>query len=308
MKITRDEAKRLGFAKYLLNLGNREITRHEPLSSSGLLFYHDATELLLDIVSTHLNLTTKSCAFMEYWKLIKPPHIASPGLPQEKEFDKLNRARVALKHHGLHPSRSELGDFKGVVQRFFETTIKIVFDETLDSISLTEFISDNDVRELVTNATTALHGGDSYGATVKAAEAFDLLCKGALGRIGGRGRHDALLLPQIGNPPHIYRRENGPADSNAHEFFSSVKKALEALQDSVKVLSLGLDFQNYARFFALTPEVVTFLGGQTKVLDRHRGQKPEVSTADAEFCIEFVISSAFELQERAYTPPTFRSQ
>lgn len=306
MKITREEARRLAFAKYLLSLGNREIVRHEPLSSSALLFFHDATELLLDVIAAHVNVETKSCAFMEYWKIIKPPHIPSPGLPQKIEFDKLNRARVALKHHGLHPSRTQLNDFKETVFRFFNATLKLIFDESLDSISLAEFITNGEAREMISNAAIAIQEGDTYEATVKSAEAFDLLRKDALARIGGQGRHDALLLPKVGQPPYIFRFDGGPEDRRAREFFTDVKSAIEALQDTVKVLSLGLDFQRYARFHALTPEVITFVGGNTKVFDRHRGRKPEISAADAEFCVEFVISSAFEMQERFFSRPSFQ--
>lgn len=95
--------KRLAFIKYLYKLAVDQSKRPEPLCSASILTFHDAIELFLQLASEHLNVGKQQPSFMEYWDLISQK-LSNQELTQKESMRRLNRARVALKHHGTLPS------------------------------------------------------------------------------------------------------------------------------------------------------------------------------------------------------------
>jgi len=75
-----------------------------------------------------------------------------------------------------------------------------------------------------------------------------------------------------------------------------VIRSIEALQEAVKFLSLGLDYRRYVKFRLLTPYVVRF-GEKYKVIGTKRSPKWIPTAEDVHFCIDFIIESALTLQE-----------
>ena len=80
-------------------------------------------------------------------------------------------------------------------------------------------------------------------------------------------------------------------------FVDRVKESVEALQESVKILSLGLDYCRYAKFRLLTPIVLRMLGGSYHIQRIQRNSKGAPTKEDVQFCIDFIIESAIALQE-----------
>lgn len=54
--MTPEQARRLAFVKYLLNLGTSQAKQPEPPSSAALLMFHDAAELFLHLAAEHFNI------------------------------------------------------------------------------------------------------------------------------------------------------------------------------------------------------------------------------------------------------------
>jgi hypothetical protein len=81
------------------------------------------------------------------------------------------------------------------------------------------------------------------------------------------------------------------------DFIDKTKESVEALQEAVKILSLGLDYKRYARFRLLTPYVERYMNGNYNIVRMRRGSKEVPTDEEVQFCIDFVIESAIALQE-----------
>ncbi|MGH7409402.1 MAG: hypothetical protein ACREKF_15530 [Candidatus Methylomirabilales bacterium] len=296
--IAADEARRLAFVKYLLSLAGSHLKQPEPLACAALLMFHDATELFLQLASEHLDVGKPNLSFMEYWDLISPK-LSPDGLPQRESLRRMNKARVALKHYGMMPSRLDLDNFAVSVSRFFEQSTPLVFGVALDSISLLDFIASQSVRAALQRANAGLDAGDLQTGFAGCAEAFDELIRDYEDRKRGRfGRSPFFFGESMTflSASHI-GLDQDESDRRLGEFVDKVKQSVEALQEAMKVLSLGLDFRRYARFQLLTPMVVRMGNGNRRVYGWPTDRGAEVSRRDLSFCIDFVIESALRLQE-----------
>jgi len=88
-----------------------------------------------------------------------------------------------------------------------------------------------------------------------------------------------------------------PRGNKLADFIDRVKESIEAIQESVKILSLGLDYRRYAKFRLLTPIVqrTQGSGGINYVAQRVSNVNPTKEAVH--FCINFVVESAVTLQE-----------
>lgn len=59
---------------------------------------------------------------------------------------RLNRARVALKHHGTMPSKLDIEAFRGSTTNFFEDNTGIVFGIRFTDISLVDLVQCKDAK------------------------------------------------------------------------------------------------------------------------------------------------------------------
>jgi hypothetical protein len=70
------------------------------MCSAALLMFHDAVESFLLMTGEHLG-APSTYEFEKYWRLPLP---GGAVLPVQQGMTRLNKLRVALKHHGGHPS------------------------------------------------------------------------------------------------------------------------------------------------------------------------------------------------------------
>jgi len=69
--------------------------------------------------------------------------------------------------------------------------------------------------------------------------------------------------------------------------------SIKALQDSIKIICLGIDYRRYAKFRLLTPAVVVPPNTGEAYVSRHRGAP---TAREYQFCESFVIECAIHLQ------------
>src|SRR6266496_2895268 len=105
----------------------------------------------------------------------------------------------------------------------------------------------------------------------------------------------------------------------------AVRESIAALQRAVRYLSLGLDYRKLHRFSQYTPDFAVLSNGDINFFDEKTRRREDEKTRRREdektrrredekkwdtsvltqealdFCIEFVIESAFHLQEVDYT-------
>jgi len=232
--------------------------------------------------------------FLDYWDVISPK-LSSGDLPQRESMRRLNKARVALKHSGIHPAARELDSFASAVRSFFQESVPLIFGVTLDSISLADFVSCGSARTSLEGALACLGKGNLEEGFVACAEAFHGLIEDYEHRKCDQYYKSPFFFGERLTFLDSFHMRLAPGDDLAR-FVDRVKESIEALQEAVKVLSLGLDYRRYTRFQLLTPHIERTAGGYA-LLGSGKTRGLNVSKDDLSFCIEFVIESAFRLQE-----------
>ncbi len=197
--------RRLAFAKYLLATGIEKTKQPEPLATAGLLSLHDAVEFANHVAVEHLNANLpKRADFLDYWDVLD--QVLSPKvIPHRATMERLNKARVALKHHGTMPSRLDLESFVETARRFFMEMFPLVFGLDFHSVSMVEFIASPKAKSHVKLAQDHLRGGTLSDGFNEAAAAFsellfdfekntkDEMGRPLIGAAAHRSRIDALL-------------------------------------------------------------------------------------------------------------------
>jgi len=299
--ITLEESRRLAFSKYLLTLANAQSKQPEPLASAALLGFHDAIEFFLQVTSEKLNVGKPKIEFLEYWDLITPK-LAPNELPQRESMRRLNKARVALKHHGTHPSRLDMDDFCGATNRFMEQATQLVFGVSISEISLVQFVICEEARLKLIEAIKNLTEGKLADSCCLAALAFDALVSDYENRKRDQYHRSPFFFGEsLTFESSFFMGISG--DRKMSSFVDKVRESIEAMQKTIKMVSLGLDFRKFTRFNLLTPEIIHFIGGQRQIVNRF-AENYVLSADDASFCIDFVMESAFELQEFDFDVPT----
>ena len=233
---------------------------------------------------------------MEYWSLINPilKNRGKDELTQKISIDRLNGARVAFKHHGTPPSKSAIEGFRTSATNFFEENTLTVFDIEFSDISLIELVKYQATKNSLEEAQKMLKENKIEDSLDKVALAFAQLIDD----------YESKKRDEFGRSPFFFGESLTFLSSffmdirgNLGEFIDKVKEAIEALQDSVKILSLGLEYRRYAKFQLFTPIVLRMTGGKYEIQRIERGSKGTPSAEDVQFCIDFVVESAIALQE-----------
>jgi len=247
--------KRLAFIKYLLNVANNQSFQPEPIIATSILSFHDALELFLHLCSEELDIKAQKFSFLEYWDKLKPELLkrGKKELTQLESMRRLNKSRVALKHHGTLPSKLDIESFRVLANTFFEENCKNVFGIKVKDISLLELISYKRVKDYLQKALELYELPRETEAMANLAIAFEILL---------RDYEDSKKARHYQNSPFFFGKHMTflssfslglNNDPKLSEFVDSVKESIEAIQKVVKILSLGIDYRRYVRFSLLTP-------------------------------------------------------
>lgn len=291
--------KRLAFVKYLFTLAVEQSKAPEILAAASLLTFHDAIELFLQISSEYLNAKADQPNFMEYWNLISKK--TTKELPQKEAMRRLNKARVALKHNGIMSSKTDIESFRVTTEQFFIDASKLIYEIEFQDISLIEYVTPEESREHLKKAEQFL-AQDSYSeATQEIALSFEKMISA----------YESDKEMEFQSP--FFFGKDMTFLSSSHlgidrsdfgefaDFVDNVKESIEAMQKSIKILALGLDYKKYSKFMMHLPYVAKMLSGDYRVFE---GIHKKESTADKEyieFCIHFVIECSVKLNEFNYS-------
>jgi hypothetical protein len=293
-----EAVKRLAFIKYLYNVGVEQTRKPEPLCWISLLTFHDAVELFLELSLEYHGSSRrlKDMRFMQYWDELNPilNKKGKPELTQKISMERLNEARVAFKHHGTPPSKAAIDDFKANVTSFFEENTPIVFDVKFAGVALVELVKCETTKNYLKEAEELLKQGKIEDSLNRIALAFAQLIDD----------YESRKMDEFGRSPFFFGGKMHFLSSffigikgKMGDFIDRTKESVEALQEAVKILSLGLDYKRYARFKLLIPHVDRYLDGKYKIVRIDRGSMGVPTVDDVNFCINFVIESALALQE-----------
>jgi hypothetical protein len=289
--------KRLALIKYFYKVAIEQSQRPESLCSASILTFHDAIEFFLQLASEYLDVGKKQPLFMEYWEILalKLPK----GMPTQKEsIRRLNRARVALKHHGTSPSKLDIEAFRASATNFFEENTATIFDIKFSEISLIELVQCEETKNNLKESEQLLEENKIEESLDKVAISFTQLIDDYESRKRGHfGRSPFFFGESLTFLSSFHMGIDRSQVGKLADFVDKIKESVEALQVAVKILSLGVDYRRYVKFRLLTPHIDRALAGNYLISRGNWGEKGVPRVEDVQFCIDFVIESAVILQE-----------
>lgn len=301
MALDHSTVKRLAFIRYLYQSGVSQSHAPAPLNCASILTLHDSVELFLQLASEHLNTGASQPSFMDYWDILNRK-LGPDELEQKESMRRLNKARVALKHYGTFPSDLDIESFRASTTSFFQDNTRRVFGIDLDEVSLIEFVNPESARARLHEAQESIRRGDTLDALDKIAVAFTEIISDYEDRKRDRFEDSPFYFGRDLTFLSSFHMGLRPVDEKLADFVDRVKESLEAMQDAIKVLALGMDYRKYSKFKRLTPNVTRIPRGD---LDLHRrfDEEHAPSVDDARFCVDFVVESALALSEFDYSVP-----
>jgi hypothetical protein len=262
-----------------------------PLFVMAILNFQDAAELFLHLACEHHQVAVpKQAQFLDYWKVLA----AVGPVRHETGMDRLNRARVAFKHHGNLPNELDMEHFRVTIENFFEENALLLFGVSFKDVSLVELVQFTEARDQLKLAEASWGATKTDDSRIALARAFSFLLRGYQEKNeNGEYRDPFDFGPSMtflsGNHLHL---ERGPMK----KFIDGTTEAIGLLQSALRTIALGIDYRRLVRFRSLTPTLGWHLSGHTI----HMRDFPPLSKADFDFCFNFVIESAIKLQQFDY--------
>ncbi|MFE2684490.1 hypothetical protein [Streptomyces mirabilis] len=287
--------RRLGFIRLLYDQGVQQSRLPEPFNFPALLAFHDSVELFLVLVGDHIDAQLdRNTHFLDYWNKLKKAD-NSVSLTGQPRMRRLNDLRNSLKHAGQLPPVEELDNARTDVTAFFGDNVPRVFPGlSFDSIDMTDVIPQNEVRGHAKKATERATSGARALAMVSIARAYGLLMQGYTGRGFGRNlSKDPFIASSIDS---VFRK----VDRNAGRIGTQLGQVAEAvpdIQDAMRVMALGLDFNQYLRFQSLLPKAfyLEHEAHDEKVAQtsEEHGMVPDQD--EFQFCHQFLVTAALRV-------------
>jgi hypothetical protein len=214
----------------------------------------------------------KKREFKDYWRSFAPPN--SPvQLPLERSMEKLNAARVALKHHGQRPTGDQLVHYLVTAKNFFDEVCPTCFGVALDEISMVNIVKNEQTRDLLATAEAQLAEGKPRDALDNAAVAF-----------------------ACGFSRDVWAGPVGLSEDLKWKLREISEEMVNIVWENnlaFTLLNLRVDLNDYYRFMTLTPKV-TLSFGQWKIHGKGRTEKAE----DVRWYIDFVVYFMLRAEER----------
>lgn len=286
MAINLNQLQRLAFIRFLHQVGVDQARKPDPFSSAAILSLHDAVESFLLLAAEHFGVTSRE--FEKYWKEFEPHLPVGVSLPEKASMARLNRTRVALKHHGSQPNKHTVDQAVSDVATFFSASTQLVFGVDYGSISMADLISAELPRQLAEEAETAAAAGDLLTGMMRLVEVFDCLFA------DHRPTHTYLRAspfafgPNLDGPPGSALGQLGIEDQ-----IQPLKKAVQSMQIAMRLAALSIDYAAYVRFDLLTPKARRTHGSPTVYWSAPRGFAPDQEAFD--FCMQFLVTASLRL-------------
>lgn len=290
MSITPDVAHRLAYVRLLLSRAEEESKRPAPFSFDSISRAHDAAESFLALAAQFKGVALQK-EFLKYWDAFEP--VLGRPLGYKAAMQRMNQARIALKHYGNEPSNVEVERSVVAVQELITEECPQIFGVELADVALADFVQFAPARLLLVSAQNSWGEGEVDEAFADLLDCFDAIIADYEGRklVGYRTSvFDSAL--DLSNLTGFHQRLDRGA---AKDFADKVIESLVNLDFTVMLIGLGVDFRRYGKFKALMPMVSRNLDGIRHVAARsiNGGREQE----DFDFCRDFIIDTALRLSD-----------
>lgn len=292
--------ERLAFIKYLYNVAVEQSRMPEPMCWQSLLSFHDSIELFLDLVCWKMNVKSKDLKFMEYWAKLSDEKI---DLKHKESCRKLNEGRNALKHSGTHPAKLDVEEYRITATNFFTENAQIVFGKFFSELSILYLMRDEKTKEILQEAESLI-GSDNKSASEKIVRALNMSFEKV--RKSHKWDHYNNPYEDFGfGIDKIIGKNYGSTESHLTQ--NAYYSFLDPLVKKVFVLSFGIDYIQFSKYYALSPIEELIYGDKQEPTFNYThprrktnigGNEPRnLTDEEVKFCFNFVVGSIIRIQD-----------
>lgn len=294
MSLNHSRIMRLAYIKFLYQHGVELSNKTSPYNSTSVLMFHDSIDLFLQLAAEVLNLKTKEKTyFMDYINIINQK-LDPNQLAQTGSMNRLNNARVSLKHKGLFLHDSDIESCRVNSKDFFMENTPIIFGIEFSDISMIDVIDNETVKKILTDVKQFSKNRKYKDALEHIAFCFNEL-------ISGYEKKRRSLIESVFDFNDLHESDfefDADVSGNYEGGFEKLCNTLEDIQFVLKLLSFNIDIRKYAKFLHLTPHIHPGKDIYEKYSVYWDFTKDKNFTEEmVEFCINFIIESALKLQD-----------
>lgn len=205
-------------------------------------------------------------------------------IPDKANIQYIHWIRNDAQHKAKYPNESDVSDCRTYCRDFLQKVIVDVWGLDFERISLTDAIQNEKVRQLLTEAETALNQKDYQQAIHQAAGGLTWALNRVRTAVVGRLSPFARAIPVVdasGKPR---------SDSDARDTY----QALERMQETLLYVALGMNYTDYMKYKSIAGQVFFTLDG-----NHHRaGGKENPDVNDAEFVVAYCTDTVVQIESR----------
>ena len=290
--------QRLSYIKYLYLKGEEQSRQAEVVAGFSILAFHDAIEMFLMLVYEHLD-----CGNDKNYKTIDDYLGNIPNIKMKESVKSLNNCRKSLKHQGLMPAKAEIEKHRINAHSILQENTSALLNLDFDAISLIDLVSFEECKQFLNIAQEKRDEDKYFESIVETRKAFNSM----LSEFEDSKKYWYNSLFNIGlKPRDTYKefiRETTIKNRDRYKaWFEDVDKTINELRDVVKIISIGIDYKQYALFNVVAPEVWHLTDGTYHVRDSedYFHNRVHASKDLCDFCINFVIDCAVKFQDSDY--------
>ena len=301
-----DTSHRVPLIKHILSTALDHAGLPEPFCSHAVLGLHDAVELFVQLVSEHVGATvSKKAGLLEYWPALEKR--LGRAFPKQHAMRRLNQARVGLKHSGIRPSRDEVDELSKQTVAFLEEASLGVLGIAFSELSSVRLVGYEPTASRLSRAEH-LGGSGRFGeAAEMCALAFNELMHRFREKSGNEWNYSPF--PRLSEATRYNRLSIGyrwaAQNRDLSEHLKKLSAAFAEIEPVLSMLTLGVEYRQFARFREVTPRIVAMADGSYIVAGDTR--RPPAS-GDVVFAIDFAITAALRLREIDPDPPNSGSE
>ncbi len=279
--------ERLALIKYLSHQATEQSIQPEPLNGLSVLQFHDSVELFLNLLCETQNIKVPQ-NFMDYWTEINKKNTPEL-LSHQTSMQKLNKARVGFKHHGIIPSKTDIESFRVMTLSFFTENYVKFFKLEYEKVSLLDLIENIKCKSHIQKAEEEFINKSLEECLNNLSKSFGYLLNAF-----ESNKIDNRYRSPFDFSDHFRSSIPSNLDNESKRYLKSVTNSISKIQEILRLLTIGINYKQYVKFSAYVPGYSVTTSDE---IIPHYVQRKTFSYEDFEFCKNFIIDTAFKLQE-----------
>ena len=294
---------RLSYIKYLFLKGEEQARQAEVVAGFSILAFHDAIEMFLMLVYEHLD-----CGNDKKFITIDDYLGNIPNIKMKESVKSLSKCRNSLKHQGQFPSKNDIDKHRVNTRSFLQTNSSLLLSLDFDSITLIDLVSFEECKQFLKSAQENRDANKFFECMADTRKAFISM----LSEFENSKKYWHHSIFNIGRKPRETYKDfiNDTTIKNKEKYkawFEDVNETINDLRNVVKIISIGVDYKQYALFNAVAPQVIILFDGSYHVgeADSHFYSRVHTSKELCDLCINFVVDCAVKFQDSNYETSSY---